>query len=103
MPQSNFAPSNHVISALILAAGRGTRMKSALPKVLHSVMGRPMLAWIMDVVKKAGATDITLVLSQDTEPFNTFLETLPTLRVALQKSQRGTGDAVAAEIGRAHV
>jgi len=96
MTQVNPSSQNHTISALILAAGKGTRMKSALPKVLHPVMGRPMLAWIMDVVKKAGATDVTVVLSPDTTQFAKFLEAHPTLRVATQNSQRGTGDAVAA-------
>lgn len=85
----------HNISALILAAGKGTRMKSTLPKVLHPVMGRSMVEWVMDVVKKAGATDTTLVLSPDTKPFEGLLEKLGNCRMVVQKTQRGTGDAVA--------
>ena len=87
--------TNHTISAIILAAGKGTRMKSVQPKVLHTVMGRTMLGWVMDVVKKAGATDVTLVLSSDTKSFSELLSSHPDVRVCIQASQRGTGDAVA--------
>ncbi len=87
---------SHTISALVLAAGKGTRMKSAVPKVLHPVMGQPMVKWVMDVVKKAGATDVTLVLSPETKSFSELLDAHPDVRVAVQKTQRGTGDAVAA-------
>ncbi len=85
----------HLIAALILAAGKGTRMKSARPKVLHPVMGRPMVDWVIETVKKAGATDITLVLSKETKPFEDFVARHFDLRVAVQNHQRGTGDAVA--------
>jgi len=96
MPPKNAPASSPTISALILAAGKGTRMKSTVPKVLHTVMGRPMLSWVMDVVKKAGATDLTLVLSKEIGPFSELLGHNPDLRVAIQSGQRGTGDAVAA-------
>lgn len=96
MTQSKSSPARHTISALILAAGKGTRMKSAVPKVLHPVMGRPMLQWVIDVVRKAGATDVTVVLSSETKVFDDLLNPLPDVRVALQSAQRGTGDAVAA-------
>ena len=89
------APS-HTIAALILAAGKGTRMKSNAPKVLHSVLGRSMIEWSMDSVKKAGATDITLVLSSDVKPFERLISQSRDVRVTVQKNQKGTGDAVAA-------
>lgn len=95
MMQVNPPLPSHTISALILAAGKGTRMKSALPKVLHPVMGQPMLKWIMEVVRKAGATDVTLVLSPDSKPFEGLLDEHPDVSVAVQTTQRGTGDAVA--------
>lgn len=87
--------ASHTISAVILAAGKGTRMKSTLPKVLHPVMGRSMLEWVIDAAKKAGATDTTLVLSSETKPFAAIVAAHPDTKIALQKSQRGTGDAVA--------
>ena len=40
--------------ALILAAGAGTRMKSAKPKVLHELLGKPLVRWVVDAAKAAG-------------------------------------------------
>ena len=85
----------HSICALILAAGKGTRMKSKLPKVLHPIMGRPMLDWVIGAVRDAGAAEITLVLSSETATFADFLSRHADIRVAIQEGQRGTGDAVA--------
>ena len=48
-------------SVVVLAAGKGTRMKSSLPKVLHPIGGKPMVQHIIDTVKKLGATNIHLV------------------------------------------
>ncbi|MCK4463389.1 MAG: NTP transferase domain-containing protein, partial [Candidatus Omnitrophica bacterium] len=50
------------IACVILAAGRGTRMKSKIPKALHEVHSRPMLEYLLNTVKKAGITRIVLVL-----------------------------------------
>jgi bifunctional UDP-N-acetylglucosamine pyrophosphorylase/glucosamine-1-phosphate N-acetyltransferase len=83
------------ISAIILAAGKGTRMKSSVPKVLHPVMGKTMVEWVISIARKAGATDMTLVLSSDTAPFEPLLRRESGLRITVQKQQRGTGDAVA--------
>ena len=44
--------------AIVLAAGKGTRMKSARPKVLHELCGRPMLWYVLEAVRKAGAIDL---------------------------------------------
>lgn len=95
MTESSSNNASPTISALILAAGKGTRMKSTLPKVLHPVMGRSMVEWVIDVVKRAGATDITLVLSTETKPFESLLKKISGTRIVVQKTQRGTGDAVA--------
>ncbi len=87
--------TSHTISAIILAAGKGTRMKSTLPKVLHPVMGRSMVEWVIDAAKKAGATDTSLVLSAGHKPFEKVVGLHPETKLTIQKAQRGTGDAVA--------
>ena len=81
------------ITAIILAAGKGTRMNSALPKPLHAVGGRPMLAWSMDAAKAAGATAIITVLGPESDAIQSWLDGVP---FVIQQEQRGTGDAVAA-------
>ncbi|NHM26572.1 bifunctional UDP-N-acetylglucosamine diphosphorylase/glucosamine-1-phosphate N-acetyltransferase GlmU [Desulfofundulus sp. TPOSR] len=49
------------LAAVILAAGKGTRMKSDLPKVMHKVCGRPMIEYVLDAVRGAGAEEIVVV------------------------------------------
>jgi bifunctional UDP-N-acetylglucosamine pyrophosphorylase/glucosamine-1-phosphate N-acetyltransferase len=48
-------------TALILAAGRGTRMRSALPKVLHPICGQAMLGWVLHAAKGAGLSPVVVV------------------------------------------
>ena len=81
------------ITAIILAAGKGTRMKSALPKPLHAVGGRTMLAWSIDAAKAAGAQKIVTVVGPDSDAIQSWLDGAP---FAIQHNQLGTGDAVAA-------
>ena len=80
-------------TAIILAAGKGTRMKSALAKPLHQVGGRAMLAWSIDAAKAAGASRTVTVLSPDSSDIQTWLDGAS---FAIQAEQNGTGDAVAA-------
>ena len=54
-------------AAVILAAGQGTRMKSALPKVLHPVCGVPMVAHVVSAARRAGATRIVVVVGHGRE------------------------------------
>ena len=51
------------LTAVILAAGHGTRMRSRTPKVLHPICGRPMVDWVVDAVIAAGATDVKAIVS----------------------------------------
>ena len=53
--------SNQKLSAVILAAGKGTRMYSDLPKVLHKIAGKPMVKHVIDTVKKLGVENIHLI------------------------------------------
>src|SRR5215211_5020294 len=80
-------------TALIMAAGHGTRMKSVLPKVLHPVCGKPMIGWVIDAARAAGATEVVCV----TRPGEGVEEGLPAgVTVAEQTEGEGTGAAVLA-------
>ena len=89
-------PSARSVAGIILAAGKGTRMKSALPKVLHPLAGLPMLEWVVEALRSAGIGPLCLVLSEDTQGFDAYLAANKDLSVAIQKNRQGTGDAVAA-------
>ena len=54
-------------TAIVLAAGQGTRMKSALPKVLHPLAGRPMVHHVVEAAFAAGATDVIVVVGHGRE------------------------------------
>lgn len=79
------------LKTLILAAGKGTRMKSELPKVLHKVCGVPMIQKIVDTCSKIGSTENILILGHKKEE---ILEVLPNIEYVVQKEQLGTGHAV---------
>jgi bifunctional UDP-N-acetylglucosamine pyrophosphorylase/glucosamine-1-phosphate N-acetyltransferase len=84
------------VHAIILAAGQGTRMKSALPKVLHRIAGRPMLLHVLDAAAAAGIGNAHLVLGHGAEQVRRALAgTLPQLPPSVvQAQQLGTGHAV---------
>lgn len=78
------------IRAIVLAAGKGTRMKSAAPKVLHEVCGRPMLWWVIRSLRSAGVDDVVVVTNDELhERIGEF-----GVRGIVQKEQLGTGHAV---------
>ena len=81
------------LTMIILAAGKGTRMKSPLPKVLHPVAGRPMIEKIILASKKAGATDIRVVVGHGQNLVRTVVEPLG-VNCFVQENQLGTADAV---------
>jgi len=83
------------IGAIVLAAGKGTRMKSTLPKVLHAVGGKPMVEHVLGALVGAGVSDICLVLSEEWQQFQPVLSQWPHARVCIQKDRLGTGHAVA--------
>lgn len=80
------------LAAIILAAGKGTRMKSKLPKVLHKLSGKPMLEHVLDAADEAGADDKVVIVGFGSEKVTEFLGTRA--RVAVQSEQLGTGHAV---------
>ncbi len=83
-----------LIAALLLAAGKGTRMKSDRIKVLHELAGRPMLAWPLAAAREAGADELVVVVGHQAEQVQEHLVALPGVRIALQEEQLGTGHAV---------
>lgn len=85
------------VVAIVLAAGMGTRMKSALPKALHPVLGRPMLTYPIDAALGAGASRVVLVLGHCRDEIESAMRRYypdAPLEVAVQAEQKGTGHAV---------
>lgn len=80
--------------AVILAAGKGTRMKSDLPKVVHPVAGRPMVAWVVDACRGAGFTRTILVVGHKQEVVREVFAGQGDVDFAVQSEQLGTGHAV---------
>ncbi|NLW48952.1 MAG: bifunctional UDP-N-acetylglucosamine diphosphorylase/glucosamine-1-phosphate N-acetyltransferase GlmU [Firmicutes bacterium] len=80
------------LNAIVLAAGQGTRMKSAYPKVLHKIFDRPMLQYVIDSAKQAGAGSILVVVGFEGEQVIQSLG--PDYQYIWQREQLGTGHAV---------
>ena len=78
-------------NAIVMAAGRGTRMKSEKCKVLHSLIDRPMLDYTIDALRQAGVERIVLIAGYQAEALK---ERYPELEIAIQEPQLGTGHAV---------
>lgn len=78
--------------AIILAAGKGTRMKSETPKVLHKVCGKPMLGHVVDNLKASGVEDIYAVLGHKADMVQAHFG--DAFKTVIQKEQLGTGHAV---------
>jgi len=78
------------VRAILLAAGKGTRMKSARPKVLHELCGRSMLWYAVSALREAGVDEIVVVTNPELDPQARALG----LRTVIQGEQLGTGHAV---------
>jgi bifunctional UDP-N-acetylglucosamine pyrophosphorylase / glucosamine-1-phosphate N-acetyltransferase len=83
------------LAVVILAAGQGTRMKSALPKVLHRIAGRPMLGHVLAVARALGAKRMVVVTAPDAAPVAALAKEWGA-DTAVQDRQLGTGHAVLA-------
>ena len=79
-------------TAVILAAGQGTRMKSKLPKVLHKALGKPMVQWVIDCLSQAGIEEKIAVLGHGGEQVAQVVE--GQAQIVYQTEQLGTGHAV---------
>ncbi len=85
-------------AAVILAAGRGTRMRSGLPKVLHPLCGRPMLAYLLETLRRVGVRRVIVVTGRDARAIREALgERVEFVR---QDPPHGTGHALAQALPR---
>ena len=80
-------------NAIVLAAGKGTRMKSDRSKVIHTIIDRPMLAYIIDALRAVSVQRIVVIVGYQAESIK---EAFPDVEFALQQPQLGTGHAVMA-------
>jgi bifunctional UDP-N-acetylglucosamine pyrophosphorylase/glucosamine-1-phosphate N-acetyltransferase len=76
------------LAAVVMAAGLGTRMRSATPKHLHTLLGRRMVDWVLEAVRPLGADPLVVVVSAETR------DAFDGETTAVQPEPRGTGDAV---------
>ena len=81
------------VTAVVMAAGLGTRMKSATPKHLHPLLGRRLVDWVVQAARDAGVERVVVVTSPETA------DAFPDDEVAIQQEPLGTGDAVRAARG----
>ena len=87
-------PATPALDIVILAAGKGTRMRSDLPKVLHRLAGRPLLAHVVDAAHALGAVQVCVVYGFGGEAVPNAMSGDEGLRFVLQAEQHGTGHAV---------
>ncbi|QQR90390.1 MAG: NTP transferase domain-containing protein [Myxococcales bacterium] len=92
---------NHQFWGIVLAAGKGTRMKSDLPKVLHQIAGKPILYYPIKALLDNGAQGVVVVVGHGAEDVVRFLnDAFPgRIEIAIQKEQKGTGHAVQCGLG----
>lgn len=81
-------------TAVVLAAGMGTRMKSDLPKVLFPVLGRPMIEFVLDALAAAGVGRVIVVVGYRAEDVKQTLAQRTNLEFVFQAERLGTGHAV---------
>jgi bifunctional UDP-N-acetylglucosamine pyrophosphorylase/glucosamine-1-phosphate N-acetyltransferase len=80
-------------AAIVLAAGEGTRMRSALPKVAHEILGVPLVRYVVDAARAAGVGRVVTVVGHGAEAVGALV---PETEIAVQEQQLGTGHAVRA-------
>lgn len=91
---STSTPSRAPRLAIVLAAGKGTRMKSDLPKVLFPVAGRPMIDYVLDALEQAGIERVLVVVGYRADDVRAALANRSNVEFVLQTEQLGTGHAV---------
>ena len=82
------------VNAVILAAGKGTRMKSDKAKVLHEVAGRPMILYVVEAARKTVGDDIIVVVGNQAQKVREIISETADLQFVYQEQQLGTAHAV---------
>lgn len=82
------------LTAIVLAAGKATRMKSERVKVMHEICGRPMLSYVLDACREAGVARVYVVVGHDRDRVMDYYKKDLDLVWVVQQEQKGTGHAV---------
>ncbi|MDA3834700.1 MAG: NTP transferase domain-containing protein [Spirochaetales bacterium] len=82
------------VAVIILAAGLGTRMKSGKAKVLHKILGKPMVIYVVETAKRVAGNNVILVVGNQADKMREIVSENNELIYAIQKDQLGTGHAV---------
>lgn len=82
------------IAVVILAAGKGTRMKSDIAKVLHTISGRPMIAYVVETAVEIAGVNVVVVIGTHAGHVRQIVSSIADVRFAIQQEQKGTGNAV---------
>jgi len=88
-----------MVAVAVLAAGRGTRMKSNLPKVLHSLGGRSLVEWVLNSASAVEPTHRLVIVGYRSDMVRTSLQSLPDVEFVEQAEQLGTGHAIQQLLG----
>ena len=91
-PMTPTKPENTAV--IILAAGLGTRMRSNKAKVLHAILGRPMLLYVAETARKIAGDEVIVVIGNQAEKVREIASKDAPLKFAYQDKQLGTGHAV---------
>ncbi len=82
------------VAVVILAAGKGTRMKSDIAKVLHAIHGKPMVEYVAETARRVAGDDVVVVVGHQADKVREAVSAKFTSSFAIQEVQRGTGHAV---------
>jgi bifunctional UDP-N-acetylglucosamine pyrophosphorylase/glucosamine-1-phosphate N-acetyltransferase len=82
------------VHIVVLAAGKGTRMRSATPKVLHKVAGRPLIDHVLKAASTLAPVTTSVVVGHEADRVRAHLQAWPAVRTVLQEPQLGTGHAL---------
>ena len=95
MPRSHLVSAHRLAAVVVLAAGEGTRMKSALPKVLHPICGRPLIGHAVAAARSLDPGHLVVVIGHGRDEVGAYLAVAePQAELVVQDEQNGTGHAV---------